>query len=69
MSIKRKVIIERFSFPVDIYSYNVMLATSVDGGQNYYYCGVGKFAKTFEEAREIKTALEKENEIKAGYEL
>lgn len=32
------------------YPYNARILTSVDGGENYYYCGNGRYCKTLEEA-------------------
>ena len=60
----RKVIIIKKHFPVDCYQYDVQLLTSIDGGKNYYHAGFGKFARTLEEAQQIKRQLEAENDIK-----
>ena len=32
------------------YMFNVKVLISVDGGENYYYCGIGKYTKTIEDA-------------------
>ena len=54
MEIKRKYQIEKTSFPIDgIYNYNASVWLSVDGGENYYYCGIGKFCKTYQDAKQF----------------
>ena len=35
------------------YPYNARILTSVDGGENYYYCGNGRYCKTLQEAFEF----------------
>ncbi len=51
MSIKRKYSIEHLSFPAcDGLEWNAKVLVSIDGGENYYYCGIGKFCKTLESA-------------------
>lgn len=35
------------------YPYNARILTSVDGGENYYYCGNGRYFKTPQEAFEF----------------
>lgn len=51
--INRKYNIEKTSFPIDgVYNYNVQVLISVDGGENYYYTGIGHFVKTKKAARE-----------------
>lgn len=52
MEVKRKFRTEKLKFPVDGYKYNVQVLTSIDGGKNYYYCGIGKFCKTREECKQ-----------------
>ncbi len=52
VTVMRKYRIEKLAFPVDGYLYNVQMLTCVDGGQNYYYCGIGKYCKTEQEAKE-----------------
>lgn len=52
MEVKRKFRTEKLKFPVDGYKYNVQVLTSIDGGKNYYYCGIGKFCKTIEECKQ-----------------
>lgn len=52
MEIIKKRKIEKLSFPVDGYNYNVMEWRSVDGGKTFLYCGYGKFCKTLEEAEQ-----------------
>ena len=39
-------------FPVGDYLYNVQEWRSVDGGETYCYCGIGKFCKTIVECCE-----------------
>lgn len=52
MNIKRKYRIEKTSFPIDgVYNYNVQVLISIDGGNNYYYSGIGKFCKTRKDAK------------------
>ena len=52
MEVKRKFRTEKLKFLVDGYKYNVQVLTSIDGGKNYYYCGIGKFCKTREECKQ-----------------
>lgn len=53
METMRKYVIEKLAFPLDgIYNYNAKVLTSTDGGKTYWYCGIGKFCKTEEEAQE-----------------
>lgn len=53
MDIMKKYKIISLHFPIDgFYNYNVQEWRSVDGGNNFYYCGFGKYCKTFEECRE-----------------
>ena len=44
--------IEKLSFPVDGYNYNVQIVRSVDGGKTWWYTGFGKYFRTLEEAQE-----------------
>lgn len=58
LNIKRKYNIEKLHFPVDgIYNYNAQVFISVDG-KNYYYCGIGKFTRTEEDAQNYITEYE-----------
>lgn len=57
MKIMRKATIERFSFPVDDYEYYVRVWFSVDGGQTYAYCGIGRFCRTEQEAQEYAASI------------
>lgn len=57
--VKSKIIIDKLNFPVDGYEYDVKVLRSVDGGKNFYYCGCGEFAKTEEDAKEIREKLAK----------
>ena len=60
-NVKHKYEIEKPAFPVDGYNYNVKVLISIDGGENFYYCGIGKFCKTEEEAAEYIEQHKKEN--------
>lgn len=60
--IKRKTVIEKLSFPVDGYKYNVQIWRSVDGGQTYAYCGCGKFFHTEADAQEYAASIQPEEE-------
>ena len=52
-NVKRKFDIKKTDFAIDgIYNYNVCVLISVDGGNNYYYCGIGRFVRTKKEARQ-----------------
>ena len=62
-NVKRKVIVSKLNLPVDDYSYDVKLLTSIDNGDTYYYAGFGKFARTLKEAEAIKKELEQDNAI------
>lgn len=64
-NILRKYTVEKLNFPVsggmyEKYDYNVQTFVSIDGGKNYYYCGVGRFCKTEAEA---EAYCEKHNSI------
>lgn len=57
----RKYNIEKTSFPIDgIYNYNAQVFLSVDG-KNFYYCGIGKFCRTLEDAEAFCNQYEKEH--------
>ena len=60
-SVKHKYNIEKTAFPIDGYNFNVQVLISVDGGKSFYYCGIGKFCKTEEEAAEYIAQYKKEN--------
>lgn len=60
--IKRKVIINNLHLPVDGFSYDVKLLTSIDGGQTFYYAGFGRFARTKEDAARIAARIAAEND-------
>lgn len=42
------------------YKYDAQVSTSVDGGQTFWHCGVGKYCKTLEEAEAYKQKIESE---------
>lgn len=58
MKVIEKVEIEALSFPVDGYHYNCKILRSVDGGETFWYCGSGKYFKTFQEAEQFKSEQE-----------
>ena len=58
MKVIEKVEIETLSFPVDGYNYNAKILRSVDGGNTFWYCGSGKYFKTFQEAEQFKSEYE-----------
>ena len=60
-SVKHKYNIEKPAFPIDGYKFNVQVLISVDGGENFYYCGIGKFCKTEQETAEFIAQHKKEN--------
>jgi len=60
MDVRRKCVIEKVKNPVDGHKYNVQVWTSVDGGKNYYYCGVGRFCKSKRECKEFIRIYKKE---------
>ena len=56
----RKYVIEKNNNAIDGHKYNVQIWVSIDGGTNYYYCGVGRFCKTKKECKEfIRLSKEK----------
>lgn len=61
-NISRKYNIEKLFFPVDGYEYNAQVLISIDGGNHYYYTGIGRFTKTKEEAIEYCKRYEKKHE-------
>jgi hypothetical protein len=40
-----KLIISKLHLPIEGYNYNLRIVTSIDGGKNFYYCGIGTYAK------------------------
>lgn len=53
MGAMHKVKIRKLSFPLDgVYNYDVQLLTSIDGGKNFYHCGIGRYCKDEREAEE-----------------
>ncbi len=53
VDIRRKYQIDSTTYPIDgIYNFDAKVFLSVDGGENYYYCGIGRFCKTLHEAEE-----------------
>lgn len=51
METLRKFKIEKLAFPVDGFHYNVSVWISVDSGETFAYCGIGKFCKTRKECK------------------
>lgn len=60
MKIMRKTTIDELAYPVQCYKYFVKIWISVDGGENYAYCGLGKFFKTEQEAQEYAAGIKEE---------
>ena len=59
----KKCRIEKLPFPANgMYWYNVKEMTSIDGGHVFYYCGIGKYCRTFEEANEYVMRKMKEDQ-------
>ena len=40
--VKRKVVISKYSFPVDGYKWNAQILTSIDNGKTWYYGEIGR---------------------------
>lgn len=49
--IMRRFVIEELAFPVDGYTHNAQVWTSVDHGKTYAYCGIGKTCRSEEECK------------------
>jgi hypothetical protein len=64
MNVKRKCRIRKLFFPVDGYMFDVQVLTSIDGGNTWYYCGVGRFTKTIRDALQWVKAWKEENNVK-----
>lgn len=58
MQVINRCIIKKLHFPIEGYRYNAQIITSVDGGQNFYYCGNGKYFRTEAEAEAYKAQIE-----------
>lgn len=54
-----KIEIRKLDFPVDGYRYNVRVLTSTDGGKSWWYCGNGKYAKTWQDALDVRRSLKR----------
>lgn len=48
--VKAKYIIKKCDFPINGNTHDAQVTLSVDGGENYYYCGIGRFTKSFADA-------------------
>ena len=60
MKIMHKGTITKCAFQLDregTINYVATLWTSVDGGQNYYHCGHGKYCRTEQEAQEYAAGI------------
>lgn len=55
-----KCTIEKLAFPVSGYRYNVMEWRSIDGGQNFWHCGHGRYCKTLKEANQYAESVDGE---------
>jgi len=65
--VMRKYKVEQMSYPLDgVYRYNAQVWISVDGGENYYYCGIGKYCKTRAEAGRFCREYEEGHTGKVG---
>lgn len=60
-NIMRKYVIEKNSFPYDGFKYNVQVWLSVDGGETYWYTGIGRFTRTKKEATQYIREYKKNN--------
>lgn len=50
-NIMRHYHIDETSYPIDgVYTHDAKVFLSVDGGENFYYCGIGRFCKSRDEA-------------------
>ena len=65
-SFKRRATITRLQSPAYGYQYNVQIWTSLDNGKTWWYAGIGRDAKTEEEARKIVQEYRKQT-IYHGY--
>ena len=62
--ITRKYLIEetsQFMRETEGFKYNVSVWISVDGGENFAYCGIGRFTKTIEDATAYINEYNKRN--------
>ena len=50
MDMIKRYKVSKLAFPISDYKYNVQVLMSVDGGRNFYYCGIGRYCKSKEEA-------------------
>ena len=53
-----KCSIEKLAFPVDGYTYNVMEWRNVDGGENFWHCGHGRYCRTLREAEQYAESVD-----------
>jgi hypothetical protein len=57
-----KIVIEKLHFSIDNrYNFNLCVLTSIDGGKNYCYCGIGNYAT------DDADVLKKLDELKKRY--
>jgi len=52
-----KLIISKLHLPIEGYNYNLRIVTSIDGGKNFYYCGIGTYAKDITDMNRRKAEL------------
>lgn len=55
--------LERLHLPIEKYNFIVRTLTSVDGGQNFYYCGNSRYFETEAEAIAYKQDKERRQEL------
>lgn len=55
----RRLTIRELSFPVDGYRFSAEIWTSIDGGKSWWYCGIGKYVHTREQAEEYFNEFKK----------
>lgn len=65
--VQHEVEVEELATPVHGYKYNVREKISTDGGETFYYVGMGRFCKTLGEAIDI--SVEKSSEAFRGRKL
>lgn len=54
-----RVNIHKNYYPIDGYKYDAQIVRSVDGGRTFYHCGEGRYCKTYKEARQYKSKIER----------
>lgn len=64
-----KIYISRLNLPIEDYLYNVVVTTSIDGGNTFYYGGNGKYARSKEEAVKIAAQFSDEYNNATIYDM